>query len=144
MEEAEALAHRRREAREVLTRRFQQLEGPHQIRLDEGGRAIDGAVDVGLRREVEDGVGALLADDLLHRGAVRDVRLHEVKALVGGDVGEALEIPGVGELVDHHDAGVAARERVADEVRPDESRTARDDPGRHAQRLDVVPAGRHP
>jgi hypothetical protein len=42
----------------------EQVEGAEDVGLDEGGGAVDGAVDVALGREVDDGVDLVLAQQL--------------------------------------------------------------------------------
>jgi hypothetical protein len=133
VQESESPARAGVELRDVVARGVEQLEGAADVGLDEGGRPVDRAVDVGLGGEVEDRRGPVLVDDLVDRGAVGDVGLHEMEARVLGDVGQALEVPGVGQLVDDDDARPGARERQPDEIRPDEARSAGDDPGIHAQ-----------
>ena len=110
---------------------LEQREGAHHVGVYEGSGAVDRAVDVRLGGEVHHGAGPVLAEDLLHGGRVGDVAAHEVEAGVAGDVCEALEVPRVGQLVEHDDALVGPRQRVAREVAADEACAPGDEPARH-------------
>src|SRR5881296_2575060 len=104
MEESKAGPLGLLELREVLSRRFQELERPHDVGLNEGPRAIDGAVHVAFGREVDDRVGTPLKKSLLHRHGIADVRLDEGKARVALEVREVPEVPSIGELVENNDS----------------------------------------
>ena len=86
--------------------------------------SLDRLLDVRLGRGVDDHVDAL--DELAHERRVADVAVHEREARVAHHVGEVLEVAGVGERVERHDLVRGRLEQVADEVRRDEPRTARD------------------
>ena len=128
MEEAEAAARLGAEAIEVLAGGLQEREGPHEIGRDEGRRAVDRAVDVGLGREVEQGRGFVDAQHLVHGGPIGDVGLDELEERAPAHVLEAQEVAGVGELVHDHDAD-APSDGEAHEVAADGARPAGDDPG---------------
>ena len=130
VEEAEGARLRVVELRVVLARRVEELEGAHDVGLDERLGAVDRAVHVALGGEVQDGVGPVVADHLLHRRPIRDVRLDEVEAVAPGAVREALEVARVGELVDDHHVGRGLVQDHAHQVRADEAGPSGDDPGR--------------
>ena len=109
------------------------------VGADEVLRAADGAVDVRLGGEVDDGVGAAqrLADD----GGVADVAVHEGVAGVVLDVAQVLEVAGVGELVEVHDLDVVVPgEHVAHEVGADEPGAAGDHESHAVSSSDLLAA----
>ena len=85
----------------------------------------DRAVDVRLRREVDDRVAAL--HRVGDRVGVLDAGVHEGVARAVADVGEVLLAAGVGELVEHDDLVAVLRDALADEVRADEPGSAADE-----------------
>ena len=96
--------------------------------LDEGRRFEEGAVDVALGGEVDDGVDA--GDELGDEVGVADVALDEAVALGerrAVDVAQVVEVAGVGQLVEVDDLVVVVRrQEMADEVAADEAGAARD------------------
>ena len=110
--------------------------------MQEGRRLQDGAVDVRLGGEVDDGVA--LGGQLPHERLVSDVGLHEAVAVACGGVvgqpGQVGRIPGVGELVHDRDLVVRAGQAPTHEGRADEAGTAGDqEPPGLAVRLDHPP-----
>ena len=81
--------------------------------------------------EVDHRRGPVLQEDALDGGAVRDVALHEAQAGVAHHVRQVLEAPGVGELVEHHEAGLGLGEGEPHEVAADEAGAAGDEEGIH-------------
>ena len=121
---------RRRDQHEALDRRLadrvQQDLRPFDVRADELGRAVlDRLLDVRLGGGVDDHVDAL--DELAHEPPVADVAVDERQARVREDVGEVLEVARIGERVERDDLVGRLRQQVADEVRGDEPRAARDE-----------------
>jgi len=96
--------------------------------MQEGGGLQDGAVNVGLGREVDDGVR--LSSQLPHQRLVGDVSLDEAVAVARGRVvREAAEVGGVtgiGELVDHDEVVIGGSEAPMREVGADEAGPAGD------------------
>ena len=86
-----------------------------------------------LGREVHDAVRAELGEEPVHGGAIGDVGLREAVIRQVRDGTQALEVAGVGELVDveHLDAEVARE--MADDGRADEARAARDEDALHGR-----------
>jgi len=107
--------------------------GAGDVGAHEGGGVDDAAVDVALGGEVHDHVGAVLGEHRVHRGRFGDVRPHERVALVLLDVGQVLEVAGVGQCVDVDDLVVAAEQQHAHEVRADEAGTAGDEDLAHSR-----------
>src|SRR5262245_20486342 len=134
------LVHRRRLGRAVHLARRDEDE-PLDRRLPNGVeedlRALDvrrhelgGAftyrlLDVRLGCGVHDHVHA--GHDVTHEIGVADVALNERQPLVRHDVGEVLEIARVRQRVERHDLVRRRSEQMADDVRRDEPRTARDE-----------------
>ena len=78
----------------------------------------------------------MLGEDPAHRLPVGDVPLHEDQAGVGEEVGEALQAPRVGQLVEDDGAGVGLgrlRKDEAHEVAADEPGAAGDQEGFHGR-----------
>jgi hypothetical protein len=103
---------------------LEQAVGADNVGLDEIRRAIDGAIDVGLGRQMHDRLGCEALEHGADARLVGDIGLHELVAGVVGDGGQGLEIAGIGEFVEveHFVFGVA--DQVAHDGRPDEAGTA--------------------
>jgi hypothetical protein len=63
-----------------MSRAFQQLEGPDDVRLDEASRALDRAVDVALGSKVDHRFGTVIRVHRLHQLAIPDVAADEAYA----------------------------------------------------------------
>ena len=99
----------------------QQIEGATDIRLDKVPGAVDRAVDVALRREMDDRPRPVLPEQPLHQHAVVDVSAD--KNMVGSAL-QALkvaEVAGVGQLVQIDDGLTGLSQPVEYEVGADES-----------------------
>src|SRR5438045_3874936 len=129
--------------------RLEQRERAADVGVHEGGRSHDRPIDVGLRSHMDHGVGRRhgtggltrrnrLARRSLQQGGeglhFADVRVKKEVATVTrrsmcrSDVGETLEITGVGEQIEIYDDDLRVLcEDPADEVRADETRSARDE-----------------
>jgi len=123
---------------------FQQLEGSYGVGQEEGARTVDGAVHVALGGEVQHGVGRPFPEHPGHGARVGDVPVHEGQAGVLAQLREALEVPGVGELVEHEDPGLGLGQDPSHQVHPDEPRAAGHDPGLHQRPPRRVAAGKVP
>ena len=109
----------------VLAAGVEQHARADDVRLQEDLRILDGAVDMRLRREVDDDVRLLLLEDAVDRTAVCDVRADELEVLLLHRILERLEVARIRQLVDADD--VVTRmllEHVVDEVRANEAGTA--------------------
>jgi hypothetical protein len=111
----------------VEARRFEQLEGADEVGRDEGPGPVDGAVDVGFRREVHDRSRAVDAQEVPHPHPIPDVGLDEGEPLVLFHVGQALAVARVGELVHRDDVILGGGEEVPHEVAADETRGSGDE-----------------
>lgn len=109
----------------VLAAGVEQHARADDIRLQEDLWILDGAVDMRLRRKVDDDIRLLLLEDAVDRLAVCDVRADELEVLLLHCRLERLEVARIRQLVNADDA--VARmllEHVVDEVRADEAGTA--------------------
>ena len=107
-----------------LPRPFEQGLRAENVGVDEVLRRLDRAVDVRLGGEVDHGLAAFAGTgDGFRIGDVADDEL-------GADALEIGRIPGIGELVEHHDL-VAVSHEPPNEVRADEAGAAGDE---HAHR----------
>ena len=88
-------------------------------------RLGDGAVNMALRRKVDNGVDVVGFKDLGQRGSVAYIRLDKGVARIVFDVAEVIEVAGVGQRVDIDDVVVVIFEHVMDEVGADKARAAR-------------------
>ena len=108
-------------------RRVQHNEGTDDVGVDERRRAVDGAVDVALGREVHDGVRPMGGEDVAHGGRVGDVGAEQLMPLMVSRLLERVLGCGVGHLVHVHDLMVGAADQVAYDGRADEAAAAGDD-----------------
>ncbi len=121
MVKAERLALRFRQFQPPGARGFQQAVRADNVGLDELGRTIDGAVDVGFSRQVHD---RLRREALEHRadtGLIADIRLHELIARVGGNRLQRFKVARVGQFVEVQHFVVGVVYQVADQCRADET-----------------------
>ena len=114
----------------VLAAGIHQNGRADDVGLKEDTRVLDGAVDMALRREVDDDVGLLLLEEFTDRLAVADVRLHEAEVGVVHHAPERGQIARIGELIQTHDAvfGILF-EDMKDKIAADEPRPAGDEDG---------------
>ena len=123
----------------VLAAGVKQHARADDIRLQEDLRILDGAVDMRLRREVDDDVRLLLLEDAVDRTAVCDVRTDELEIILLHRTFKRLEVARVRQLVDADDA--VARmllEHVVNEVRANEAGTAGHDNRHKIHSLDYL------
>ena len=132
VQEAKPLALGRRERGDELPRRLQKDERADDVRFDEGARAVDGAVDVRLGRQIQDRVGPLLGEYASHHGPIGNIRPHEADAGIFERLFEVQQAARVGEFVDDDETVGGVNERVLDEVRPDETCATGDEESGHA------------
>jgi hypothetical protein len=102
VEEAERSRAARRRRGERPRAPLEQLEGADDVGVHELAGALDRAVDVTLGREVDDGVDASSAKSARTSSRSAMSPVHERVARVRRDRLEALAVPRVGELVEHH------------------------------------------
>ena len=106
---------------------FQEAEGAHHISLDEVLRAVDGAVDVAFRREVEHRARAVLGQQPVDEGAITQVALHEGVSRIALQADEVFHVAGVGEFVEVDNGLVADSQPVEYEITANEAGTAGDE-----------------
>ena len=110
---------------------LQQRERTDDVGLDERRRPVDRPVDVRFGGEMDDGAGAVPIEAIADGEDVADVDVLEVVPRVVGGGAERLEVTGVGELVDVHDAVIRVAEQHSDERGANEAGAAGDQPGCH-------------
>jgi hypothetical protein len=76
--------------------------------------AVDRAVDVAFRRQVQNRIGIEITKDRLHCRTVGDVGLEEMMVRRAHDFGERLAPPGIGQLV-YREHLVTGLHRAADD-----------------------------
>src|SRR5690606_29076585 len=97
------------------------------IGFDEGGRAGDGAVDMGLGGQVHYRVRLVFTENAIQLGAVADIDLLKRVARAVAGFGQGFQVAGVGELVDVHHAIRRVANDVTDDRRADEAGAAGDE-----------------
>ena len=138
MEEAELAPPRLGNPAPVLPRGIEQLEGPQNVGVDEGGGVVDRAVHVRLGGEVDDGRRAVFGDRAIDRLAVGDVAADEDVVWVAGDGFERVEIARVGQFVEIDDPRGVFGDALPDEATADEARAAGDEDGLHVALLPLT------
>src|SRR6266496_1198608 len=109
--------------RSGLARCFQQHPGATHIGVDKGGSIQDRAIDMRLRREVDDPVYPV--NKPRHKLSVADVASDETIARVLLNWPQIVWVAGVGQLVENGDLCLAVlAEDVANEGRADEAGSA--------------------
>ena len=106
---------------------LEQGERTHHVRLREGERVLDGAIDMAFSSEVDDAIDLLVLHELVERIEVADVHLHELVVRLALDVLEVREVARVSQLVevDNFVLGVLVHEK-ANHVASDKACTAGD------------------
>ncbi len=112
------------EAHPVTAGGFEQGEGAVHVGAHEVARAVDGAIDVALGGEMDDGAGLVLGKQAVDQLTVADVALHEDMPRVALQGGEVLQVARVGEGIQIDHRLVAHREPVQYEVCADEAGAA--------------------
>ncbi len=130
MQEAESVARFARKVGVVRASGFKQAEGAIDVGAQKGFGAHDGAVDVRLCGEVDDGARAVLAEDRVKQVGVADVAVHKAVATFRqrrlGQRRQVLEITGVGKQVQIDERSRFVFEPVEHEVCADKAGTAGD------------------
>ena len=117
------------EAAPIIERRFEQRRRADDIGLDKGGGAsIERSTWLSAARWYS--VGAVLAEQRRHRGAIADVGANKYVVGFVADRRQIVEISGIGQLVDGDDA-LAVGDQRAHQGRADKAGAAGDD-HRHA------------
>ena len=109
----------------VLAAGVEQHARADDVRLQEDLRILDGAVDMRLRRKVDDDIRLLLLEDAVDRLAVCDVRANKLESILLHRPFKRLEVARIRQLVDTDDAVTRMLlEHVVDEVRANKAGTA--------------------
>ena len=110
----------------VVAKRFQQLERAHHVGLDEFARGIDGAVDMRLRREIDDGRRPVLVHEVLDQGAVLNAAVNENMIGMIHHGCQRIQIPGIGQGVQVDDPDVSPVDQAKNEIASDKTGAAGD------------------
>jgi hypothetical protein len=103
------------------TARLQNDLRPKRIGLHECPRILDTSIHVRFGREVNQRIESFFQQSVYQLN-VADTPLDKSVSRIALNVGQILEVAGVGQLVEIHDAAIRlCRENVANEVRPDKS-----------------------
>src|SRR5208337_1586968 len=105
---------------------FEQVEGAVDVGADEIVGAVDGAVNVALGGEVNDGAGLSAPQQAAHKIAIDDVALLEAIARMGFDGTQVVEIARVCQLIEIQDARGFGGNPLENEIRANESSAAGD------------------
>src|ERR1700693_130005 len=122
MQKAERRALGLGKRRPVGTRFFEQAECAVDVGADEIIGAVDGAVDVALGGEVNDGARLFAPQQVAQEIPIDDVALLEAIARVGFDGTQVVEIARVCQLVEIQDARRFGGNPLENEVRAYEAR----------------------
>jgi hypothetical protein len=133
MQETKGFLVRVTEGVPVGSRCLQKLKGADDVGLDELGRSINGAIDMGLGGKVHDGTRPVLREELGDKRGIPNVTSDKGVPRVPLKGGQILEISRVGELVEVDDAIGLARDPIEDEIRTDESGAASDEDRGHKE-----------
>ena len=82
---------------------LEQAVGADDIGFDKGVGAGDGAVDVALGGEMDDGVDEMAAQQLLGQRLVANVAMHEMEVAGAFKSGEIVALAGISERIEHDD-----------------------------------------
>lgn len=119
------------EHRPIQAGRVEQFERSYQIGVNERTRAVDGAIDVRFRRQIENHVGSVLSQQLVEQDAIRQISMHEVEVGLMAQGGKVIEIAGVGEQVEHDQIDIRASQQTIDEIGSDKSCSAGNQDSNH-------------
>ena len=117
------------QAAPVGPHRFQQMEGPDDVGLDEFAWPVDRAVHVRFGCEVHHRARLVLCQQLADQGRITKVALDEHMARVAGQRCQILQIAGVGEFVEVDNRFVGAGQPVQYKVAAYEAGAAGDENG---------------
>ena len=87
------------QSRPIAAHRFEQVEGAHDIRLDEFTGAQNGSVHMAFGCKVQDGAGLVGRQQFGHQRRITHVARHKNVLRVGRYRGQVLQIAGIGEFV---------------------------------------------
>ncbi len=99
VQEAESVLLGFRQLAPVIPYTFEQVEGADDVGLDEVARPVDGAIDMALGGEVDDGTGLSICQQFADELTVSDVAKHELVTRIPFEAFEILDVAGVGEQI---------------------------------------------
>ena len=121
MQETEAVVRLALQLAPIGERLRQHDEGSHHIGLDEGGGAVNRAVDMAFGGQMQNGVGTKSIERRPDRGAVANVGANKGIARTARRRRERRHIAGVGKLIQHEHFVVRLADRqrtTADPMKP--------------------------
>ncbi len=108
---------------------LKEIERSDNVRVNEVGRSLDGAVHMGLCSEVADAVYVVTGENRRHVLEVAYVRSMKNVAIwkKGGHICEVLWVAGIGQLINIDDPPVKIRlmQKIADEIAADKPASSR-------------------
>ncbi|KAG9613234.1 hypothetical protein KCV01_g1332, partial [Aureobasidium melanogenum] len=107
----------------VVSRCLEQAQRTRDVRLHEGGRSVDGPIDVRLGGEVHDGMGAVGRQKIPYEAPVADVAMDEQVTVIALEGGQCPQVAGIRQFVQVDDA-MTGGDRPVDKVSADESGSA--------------------
>jgi len=125
MQESEPIASMGRQRPPILETGLQQVVGSDHVGLNELARPIDAAVHMTFRRQVHDGIGSVVSDRAIDRTGVSNVDPSKLVAWMIGNVGQRIQIPGIGQRVNIEHL-MTLSQGHANEIGADETGTASD------------------
>lgn len=128
VQETEGILGRARQFTPVIARGLEQHQRAGDVGLDERRRAVDGTVDVAFRREIDNRLRSMPAQQRTHQRAIADVALHEHVVRVVGDGCERVEVARISQRIEIDDFR-ARRHRLQHEVAAYEAGASGDQDG---------------
>ncbi|OIQ82918.1 hypothetical protein GALL_352980 [mine drainage metagenome] len=105
---------------------LQQVESADDVGLNEVARTMDGAVDMRLGGEVDDGARSVFGKQPGYQGGIGYIATHEHMPHVVAQTDEIFQVTRIGQLVEVDDRLTALPQPVQDKIASDESCTACD------------------
>ncbi len=119
-----------------LFRRFEERKRPHHIRADKIRRAKDRAVDVRFRREMDDGVDLVFAQQPIDQLSITNIALNKDVSLRVRQILQVFEGTSVRQQIEVDDFRLwFGFQQKSDEICPDKARAASDEDVLHLDYL---------
>ena len=83
----------------VLAASIHENRRPHDIRFQENRRILNGSVDMGFRRKINDHIGMFFCKQRIHRIAVADIRLDKAEIILIHNRCQRRQIPSIRQLI---------------------------------------------
>lgn len=110
----------------VMACGFQEAEGADDVGLDEVFGAVDGAVHMAFRREVDDGPDGVFFQERRDQFEVGDIALDKAVAVIALQRSQILAVAGVGEFIQVDDGFIRGFQPVEHEIGADKTGTTGD------------------